>query len=105
MFESAFALDTPARRSPLLVSLTMQAAAVATMVLLPLFYIEQLTELPSMPVPVYSPKLPHMKIISVMREAAAAMEAVRQWRYRPTTLNGEAVEVLTQIDVNFTLSQ
>ena len=36
---------------------------------------------------------------------AAALDAVRQWRYRPTTLNGEAVEVATTIDVNFTLSQ
>jgi TonB family protein len=34
----------------------------------------------------------------------AAMEAVRQWRYEPTLLNGEPVEVITQIDVNFTLS-
>ena len=34
----------------------------------------------------------------------AATEAVRQWVYRPTLLNGEAVEVITQIDVNFTLS-
>jgi hypothetical protein len=25
--------------------------------------------------------------------------------YQPTLLNGEAVEVVTQIDVNFTLSQ
>ncbi len=33
----------------------------------------------------------------------AALDAVRQWRYRPTLLNGEAVEVLTNIDVNFTL--
>ena len=35
----------------------------------------------------------------------AALEAVRQWRYQPTLLNGEPVEVVTQIDVNFTLSQ
>ncbi len=35
----------------------------------------------------------------------AALEAVKQWRYRPTTLNGSAVEVITEIDVNFTLSQ
>jgi protein TonB len=35
----------------------------------------------------------------------AALEAVRQWRYQPTLLNGEPVEVITQIDVNFTLSQ
>jgi len=36
---------------------------------------------------------------------AAAQDAVRQWVYRPTLLNGEPVEVITQIDVNFTLSQ
>lgn len=36
---------------------------------------------------------------------AAAQEAVKQWRYKPTLLNGEPVEVATQIDVNFTLSQ
>lgn len=35
----------------------------------------------------------------------AATEAVRQWRYQPTLLNGEPVQVVTQIDVNFTLSQ
>ena len=33
----------------------------------------------------------------------AASDAVRQWVYRPTLLNGQAVEVATQIDVNFTL--
>jgi len=32
-----------------------------------------------------------------------AMEAVQQWRYRPTLLNGEAVEVDTTISVVFTL--
>jgi len=37
--------------------------------------------------------------------AAAAMEAVGQWRYQPTLLNGEPVEVITVIDVTFTLSQ
>jgi protein TonB len=35
----------------------------------------------------------------------SATEAVRQWRYQPTLLNNEPVEVLTTIDVNFTLSQ
>lgn len=34
----------------------------------------------------------------------AAIEAVRQWRYRPYILNGEAIEVETQITVNFMLS-
>jgi protein TonB len=36
---------------------------------------------------------------------AAAQAAVTQWVYKPTLLNGEPVEVVTQIDVNFTLSQ
>lgn len=34
----------------------------------------------------------------------AAQDAVKQWVYKPTLLNGEPVEVVTQIDVNFTLS-
>lgn len=34
----------------------------------------------------------------------AALDAVKQWRYRPYILNGEPVEVDTQITVNFTLS-
>jgi protein TonB len=34
----------------------------------------------------------------------AAMDAVRQWRYRPYILNGEPVEVETQITVNFSLA-
>jgi len=37
--------------------------------------------------------------------AAAAISAVKQWVYKPTLLNGNPVEVATQIDVNFTLSQ
>lgn len=36
--------------------------------------------------------------------APAAIEAVKQWRYRPYLLNGEPVEVETTIQVNFTLS-
>lgn len=34
----------------------------------------------------------------------AAVEAVRRWKYRPTVLNGEPVEVVTTIDVVFKLS-
>ena len=34
----------------------------------------------------------------------AALEAVRQWRYKPTLLNGEPVEVIAPIDVNFILA-
>jgi periplasmic protein TonB len=36
--------------------------------------------------------------------APAAIEAVRQWRYKPYLLNGEPVEVDTEVQVNFTLS-
>jgi TonB family protein len=35
----------------------------------------------------------------------AALEAVKQYEYSPTLLNGVPVEVVTQVDVNFTLSQ
>lgn len=33
----------------------------------------------------------------------SATEAVKQWRYKPFTLNGEAVEADTQINVNFSM--
>ncbi len=36
--------------------------------------------------------------------APAAIEAVKQWRYKPYLLNGEPVEVDTEVLVNFTLS-
>ena len=36
--------------------------------------------------------------------AESAIEAVRQWKYRPYLLNGEPVEVDTHIQVNFTLA-
>ncbi len=35
----------------------------------------------------------------------AALDAVVRWRYQPTLLNGEPVEVLTEIDVIFHLSE
>jgi len=37
--------------------------------------------------------------------AQAAIDAVKQWRYRPYMLNGEPVEFDTQITINFTLSR
>jgi protein TonB len=37
--------------------------------------------------------------------AEAALEAVRQWVYRPTLLNGDPVEVLTEIDLRFKLGE
>jgi TonB family protein len=39
------------------------------------------------------------------RLVQAATDAVRQWTYQPTLLNGEPVEVVTEVQVNFTLSQ
>ena len=33
----------------------------------------------------------------------SALEAVKQWRYKPTVLNGVPVEVITRITVNFNL--
>jgi len=35
----------------------------------------------------------------------AAIEGVKQWVYRPTLLNGNPVEVVTEVEVNFTLTQ
>jgi len=35
--------------------------------------------------------------------ARASVDAVRQWRYTPTLLNGQPVEVDTEIDVLFAL--
>ena len=35
--------------------------------------------------------------------ARAALEAVKQWKYKPYLLNGEPVEIQTQITVNFKL--
>ena len=33
--------------------------------------------------------------------ADAAVEAVRQWQYRPILLNGQPIEVVTTVTVNF----
>ena len=33
--------------------------------------------------------------------AQAALEAVRQWRYKPYYLDGQPVEIETQITINF----
>jgi TonB family protein len=37
--------------------------------------------------------------------AQAALDAVKNWVYKPTLLNGDPIEVATIIDVNFTLAQ
>ena len=35
----------------------------------------------------------------------AALEAVKQWEYKVTRLNGEPVQVRTQVDISFRLSR
>ncbi len=46
----------------------------------------------------------HLRVVDgPMLLQAAALEAVRQWRYRPYLLNGEPVEVETTINVDFKL--
>lgn len=51
-------------------------------------------------------KVTDLHVISGAPELqSAAMEAVRTWRYRPYLLNGTPVEVETQVNVVFTLSQ
>ncbi len=48
----------------------------------------------------------HLEVISGNPILAnPALQAVRQWRYQPTRLNGEPVEVETFITVNFVLDQ
>jgi TonB family protein len=37
--------------------------------------------------------------------AEAALEAVRSWKYEPVVIDGKPVEVMVDIDVNFTLSK
>ncbi len=45
-----------------------------------------------------------VKIVSGdARLARAAVDAVKQWKYKPYLLNGEPVEIQTQITMNFTL--
>jgi len=51
---------------------------------------------------------PSIMVISTLANpelAKAAIEAVKQWRYEPTLLNGEPVEVATTITVHFKLQQ
>jgi TonB family protein len=87
----------------------------------------QSTKLVSQPRPIYPPDAKAARIQGVVKLSAiiaadgtiknlevlsghpllvpAALESVKQWVYQPTLLNGNPVEVQTQIDINFTLSQ
>ena len=51
-------------------------------------------------------RIEHLQLISGHPMLAqAAIDAVRQWIYKPTLLNGEPVEVIAPIDVMFALTQ
>ena len=48
----------------------------------------------------------HVKAVSGDAQLVnAAVEAVKQWKYKPYLLNGEPVEIQTQITINFKLPQ
>jgi TonB family protein len=86
----------------------------------------QQAKLVSQPRPVYPPLAKQARISGVVHLSAligkegnvinlavisghpllipSALEAVQKWVYQKTLLNGEPVEVMTQIDVNYTLS-
>ncbi len=48
-----------------------------------------------------------MRVLSSPNDdfSQAALDAVRQWRYRPTLLNGNPIDVVTSISIDFTLAQ
>ena len=51
-------------------------------------------------------KVEHVEPVSGPPELVqSAIDAVLQWVYKPTLLNGEPVGVTTTVDVNYTLSQ
>ena len=47
----------------------------------------------------------HAQVVNTVdsRLAQLALDAVRQWVYQPTLLNGEPVEVMTTIDIDYNL--
>ncbi len=50
-------------------------------------------------------KIQNLKLVSGPSPLVdAASDAVKRWLYRPTLLNGQPVEVITQINVNFTIT-
>jgi len=51
-------------------------------------------------------KVKEVKVLSGPEELVPpSVEAVKQWEYQPTLLNGDPVEVMTDITVNYTLAK
>ncbi len=51
-------------------------------------------------------RIDHARVVrSIPLLDAAALDAVRQWRYTPTVLNGQPVQVLMTVTIRFTLQQ
>jgi periplasmic protein TonB len=49
-------------------------------------------------------EISHIKMLSGDAQLTkAAADAVKQWKYKPYLLNGEPVEIQTQVTVNFKL--
>ena len=51
-------------------------------------------------------RVDHLRVVkSAPLLDGAALDAVRQWRYMPSVLNGQPVAVLMTVTVRFTLSK
>jgi len=49
-------------------------------------------------------EITHIKVVSGDSQLTkAATDAVKQWKYKPYLLNGEPVEIQTQVTINFRL--
>jgi outer membrane biosynthesis protein TonB len=49
--------------------------------------------------------IPNAKVSPSDDLTQSALDAVRQWRYSPTLLNGQPVEVVTEVMINYTLAR
>ncbi|MEP6715785.1 MAG: hypothetical protein ABJC09_09425 [Terriglobia bacterium] len=131
MFDQTFVDVNAQTRKPWTIgaSLVLQLGVTAVLLLIPLFHPEMLILNREIPVWVPLKRLRpgviqwifhtagHFRCashaccagrISHDREKTRAAERThtrQQWRYQATLLNGQPVEVATEIDVNFTLSQ
>lgn len=85
------------------VSAIAHVVTIVVLVLIPLIQTHALT-VPSVDMSLWAPTIESLRVVSghpLLNQAA--LDAVRQWRYRPTMLNSEPVEVITTVTVTFTL--